>query len=37
MDHDPMLADLRLEPAFTGIRAAAIECQNKFLTERASR
>ena len=36
MDRDPMLAGLRQEPAFTAIRAAAIECQNKFLTERAA-
>jgi hypothetical protein len=29
-----MLAGLRPEPAFAAIRAAAIECQNKFLTLR---
>jgi DNA-binding winged helix-turn-helix (wHTH) protein/TolB-like protein len=37
VDRDPMLAGLRQEPAFTAIRAAAIECQNMFLTERAAR
>jgi len=35
VDRDPMLTGLRREPAFTAVRAAAIECQNKFLSERA--
>jgi hypothetical protein len=37
VDRDPMLGGLRQDPAFTAIRASAIECQNKFLTERAAR
>ena len=36
VDSDPMLVGLRQEPAFTAIRASAIECQNKFLTERTA-
>jgi hypothetical protein len=37
MDRDPMLAELRQQPVFTAIRASAIECQNRFLSERAAR
>ena len=37
VDRDPMLAALRQQPGFTAARTAALECQNKFLTERAAR
>lgn len=37
VDRDSMLAGLRQEAPFPAIRASAIECQNKFLTERTAR
>ena len=34
IDSDPLLASLRATPEFKGIRAAALECQNTFLSQR---
>jgi serine/threonine protein kinase len=36
MDSDPLLANVRSQPAFAQIRAAGEKCQSKFLTDRAS-
>ena len=36
MDSDPALANLRMQPKFAAIRAAGIECQQKFLKDAAS-
>lgn len=37
LDHDPLLAGLRGNPEFTAIRAAAVDCQRRFLAHRAER
>jgi hypothetical protein len=36
MDSDPLLANVRSQPAFAQIRAAGVQCQSKFLKDRAS-
>jgi DNA-binding winged helix-turn-helix (wHTH) protein/serine/threonine protein kinase len=37
MDTDPFFARLRGEPAYAELRAAGLECQNRFLAERGKR
>jgi eukaryotic-like serine/threonine-protein kinase len=34
LDHDPLFASLRGDPQFASIRAAAVECQKRFLAHR---
>jgi eukaryotic-like serine/threonine-protein kinase len=36
LDHDPLFANLRGDPEFASIRAAAEECQKRFLAHRAA-
>ena len=37
LDHDPLLASLRGDAEFASIRAAAVECQKRFLAHREGR
>ena len=36
LDHDPLFANLRRDPEFASIRAAAVECQKRFLAHRVA-